>query len=377
VRRLAAVALALGLAGAAAGAPPAKLPERAPGETPNDYLARIARAAAPGLYPRWLLGEQSYWTVVGVPIDEKEAALSEDGAIEVEKEAFSIEPFLFVGPEAAGAGGEASGRLLTWRDVRASQELLEGDLPIPSVRWEHAGEGGKSALALTVRAYAAGPPGRSSLFASYRVENRGSQPVSGSLILAVRPLQVVSAWQFLNLAPGFSPIHELGFDEGALRVNVEKEVLLLTPADGFGAGSLQDGEPGERLLRGALPARSSARDPEGFVSGALRFRFDLAPGAQRDVHLEVPFYRERAPFGRRARARRAQQPRLDPGAPRRPEAPARLAQLRALLDPRRRADLGRAARLRLLGRGARVPALVRALPVRRRQDPLLHRRPRR
>jgi len=62
VRRLAglALALALGLATAAAGAPPAKPPARAPDETPNDYLARVARGAAPGLYPRWLLGEQSY-----------------------------------------------------------------------------------------------------------------------------------------------------------------------------------------------------------------------------------------------------------------------------------------------------------------------------
>jgi hypothetical protein len=73
--------------------------------------------------------------VVGVPVDEKEAALSEDGALEVEKETFSIEPFLFVEAE----GRRPPRRLVTWRDVRASQELLEGDLPIPSVRWEADG----------------------------------------------------------------------------------------------------------------------------------------------------------------------------------------------------------------------------------------------
>jgi len=296
-----AIGLALGLATSAAGAPASAPPARTPDETPNQYLARLARAAAPGLYPRWLRDEQSYWTVVGVPVDEKEAALSEDGALEVEKEAFSIEPFLFVAREGtAGEGpraeGDASGRLLTWRDVRTSQELLEGDLPIPSVRWEHGDAGAKQALALDVRAYAAGPPGRSSLFASYRLENRGSAPAAGSLLLAVRPLQVVSAWQFLNLAPGFSPIHELGFEAGSLRVNVEKQILLLTPSDGFGAGALRDGELGEPLVRGELPPRSSARDPEGFISGALRFRFALAPGEHRDVHLEVPFYRERAPL---------------------------------------------------------------------------------
>ena len=80
-RRALALLLLLGAA-PAAGAPPL----RAPDETPNDYLARLARAAPPGSYPRWVGGEQSHWTVVGVPVDEKEAALSEDGALEVEKE---------------------------------------------------------------------------------------------------------------------------------------------------------------------------------------------------------------------------------------------------------------------------------------------------
>jgi hypothetical protein len=284
---LLALLLLAGTAPSAAEEPAARTPE----ESANEALARRARAAEPGFYPRWLLGEQSYWTVVGVPVDEKEAALSEDGALEVEKEAFSIEPFLFLGAE-----GDPAGRLLSWRDVRASQELLEGDLPIPAVRWEHGEAGGAEAVGLEVRAFAAGPAGRSSLFASYRVENRGTEPRAGSLFLAVRPLQVVSAWQSLNLSPGFSPIHELGFEDGSLRVNIEKQVLLLTPADGFGAGALLDGELGGRLKAGALPRRSSARDPGGFVSGALRFRFELGPGEHRDVHLEVPFYRERAPL---------------------------------------------------------------------------------
>jgi hypothetical protein len=281
-------AAALGLLGLCLAAPArGGAPLRNTDETPNDYLARLARAAPPGSYPRWLLGEQSHWTVVGVPVDEKEAALSEDGALEVEKETFSVEPFLFV--EAGGAEGEAGGgTLVSWRDVSATQELLEGDLPIPSVGWE------KDGLALSVRAFAAGPPGGASLFATYRVENRGAAPRRGSLFLAVRPIQVISAWQFLNLSPGFAPIYELGFEDSALRVNVEKQVHTLTRPDGFGAGTLRDGELADALRAGKLPPRSSARDPEGFVSGALRFAFELAPGAARDVAIEIPFYEERA-----------------------------------------------------------------------------------
>jgi hypothetical protein len=305
VRRAALATGLLLVCAAAAAAPPARAPE----ETPNDYLARLARAAPPGAYPRWLLGQQSYWTVVGVPVDEKEAALSEDGALEVEKEAFSIEPFLWLEepgaeaegaaaegaakPPAAGAGGAPGargGRLVAWSDVRASQALEDGDLPLPSVTWEHGG------LTLRILAYAAGPPGRSSLFASYRLENRGTEPRSGSLFLAVRPLQVLSAWQSLNLSPGFSPIYELGLAGAGLRVNVEKQVYALTPPDGFGACALRRCDLPALLAKGELPASRSARDPEGFASGAFRFGFELAAGASREVHLEVPFYRERAPL---------------------------------------------------------------------------------
>jgi hypothetical protein len=282
VRRLG-LWIALTLAGAAPetlAETPSGTQASAPPETPNQALARRARAAAPGAYPRWVLGEQSYWTVVGTPDDEKEGALSEDGALEVEKEAFSIEPFLFVAPDT----------FVTWRDAVVTQNLLEGDLPIPGVRWERGG------LALDVRAVAAGPAGRSSLFASYRVENRGPDPVKGTLFLAVRPIQAISAWQFLNLAPGFAAIHELALGGGSLRVNVEKEIVLLTPPDGFGAGSRGDGELTDALRKGALPLRSKARDADGLVYGAFRYDFDLAPQAARDVHLEVPFYKERTPL---------------------------------------------------------------------------------
>ena len=104
--------------------------------------------------------------------------------------------------------------------MRASQELLEGDLPIPSVVWE-----ARRARAHGARLRGRAAPGarRSSRATASRTAER--RRVRGSLFLAVRPIQVISAWQFLNLAPGFAPIHELGFEDGALRVNVEKQVL--------------------------------------------------------------------------------------------------------------------------------------------------------
>ena len=47
-----------------------------------------------GCYPRAYLDEQIYWTIVGVDGDTEEGMLSEDGALEVRKGSFSVEPFI-------------------------------------------------------------------------------------------------------------------------------------------------------------------------------------------------------------------------------------------------------------------------------------------
>ncbi len=80
---------------------------------------------------------------------------------------------------------------------------------------------------------------------------------------------------------------------------------------------------------------------------------------------------------RRVCADRAVERRLDPGQPRRPRDPAGLAVLLALVDPRRRPDLGGppAAGPRL--RGPRLSEMVRAVPVRRRESAVLRGPPRR
>src|SRR5690606_11918381 len=122
--------------------------------TRNDFFAIVARDARRGDYPRAFLGEQSYWTVVGVDGDAAEGLLSEDGALEAGMAGFSIEPFIY-----------ADGELHGWPAGEAEHGLERGELPIPSVR-RRAGP-----LVLTVTAFAAGEPGASSLYARYRVEN--------------------------------------------------------------------------------------------------------------------------------------------------------------------------------------------------------------
>src|SRR5690606_37617837 len=103
-------------------------------------------------------GQQLYWTIVGVDGDEKEALVSEDGALEPDVGSFSLEPFLY-----------HDGRLLTWADARSIEQSLEEDaLPIPSVRRDHGD------LALTTTSWADGEPGSSSRCGRSRSPRRRS-----------------------------------------------------------------------------------------------------------------------------------------------------------------------------------------------------------
>ena len=147
-------ALAAGALLAAACAEPVAVGTEVRHPTFTDVFTFLAREAPPGSYPKYLLGRQTYWTIVGAPDDEKEALVNEEGLIEVDDGSFSLEPFLF-----------ANGGLVTWADAELSQSLAEGFLPIPTVAWRTPG------LVLEITAFAAGEAGASTLHASYRIEN--------------------------------------------------------------------------------------------------------------------------------------------------------------------------------------------------------------
>jgi hypothetical protein len=263
--RIAAVAAALLAVGARAEEPPRVDPPEIA------ELSSLARAARSGLYPRFLRGEQVYWTALGVPEDEAEALFDEDGRLEVGAGRFSLEPFVAL-----------DGALVTAADARVAQELLDGWLPIPSVRWE------RGDVALRVRAFAAGAPGAARVYASYRVENRGAAPARGALVVALRPLQVLPPWQTLNMEPALARVSALAFDGRRLRADAAPAVLAATPPDGFAAAS-EAGAGFAALLARAAPAGPAAfADPRGLAAGALRFGFELAPGAAREIHLRVP-----------------------------------------------------------------------------------------
>jgi hypothetical protein len=247
------------------------------GANENAFFTAMARREPRGLFPKYLYGEQSYWTVVGSPDDAKEALLAETGTIEPDEPAFSIEPFLFV-----------DGRLLPWSDVSLSQRLDEGYLPIPTVEWTHGD------LTLQVTAFTAGPgrPG-SVLYMRYRITSEN--PVKGRLFLAVRPFQVNPPWQNLRRPGGWTPIEHLGLRDGVLHIG-ESILIPFDRPTGFGATPFESGDISEFLQRGELPSTTVADDRQGFASGALAYDFELQAGESRKVRLAVPFHRDAAPM---------------------------------------------------------------------------------
>lgn len=254
---------------------PAAVP--APAPTANAVFEQRATAVRRGLYPRGFSGEQSYWTIVGVDGGSRDSALiSEDGAVEITRGGFSIEPFLL-----------DQGKLVTWADVTTTQSLRDRYLPMPSVAWT------KGDLSLTTTAFAQGAAGASELVLSYRVANAGDAPRDVTVMLAARPFQVNPPTQFLNAPGGIATIRELAWDGAALTVNGSRKVIPLQKT-GAVIGSVNTPKMlTERIEAGESPGSlalgaNGLRDASGFAQGALLYPVHVPAHGHVDLGLVVP-----------------------------------------------------------------------------------------
>ena len=273
-------------------------------ESPNVFAFRRARLAPRGRFPRPLTDSvQTFWTIVGLPNDDDEALVSEDGTVDVGR-AFSLEPFLLSG-----------GRTLSWADGAHAQTLTDGDLPLPRVTRTHAAD----SLALTVRAWAHAADGAPLLVVEYGVENRARGGGARRVPLAVglRPVQVNPPWQFLNLAGGVGRVESIarGGAAGSLVVNAGEmpgggprtPAFLVGPSvrpDALAAVGYAGGDALDRVLAGSgtgSPA-DTLRDALGLGSAAWRFDLTLAPGETRAVRFYVPLREGARPAAERALA---------------------------------------------------------------------------
>ena len=239
--------------------------------TRNDFIKAIAKQAPRGRFPRGFSGEQPYWTIVGINGGNEHGLLGEDGAIEVAKGGFSVEPFLL-----------SDGKLVTWADVQATQSLAEGDLPIPSVHWQHA-DG-----ALDITAFAQGSPSQSQLVARYQVRNTSATARDYTLALALRPLQVNPPSQFLNTVGGVSPIRNIVISKGVALADGKPRVFALPAPDVSFATSFDAGMVEEHLAADTIPDTSHVEDDTDLASAAMLYRMHLAPGESREIDLLMP-----------------------------------------------------------------------------------------
>ena len=249
---------------------------------PNDFVRAVAADLPRGRWPRGFSGEQPYWTILGLDGGLQQGLLGEDGAVEVARGGFSIEPFVIAG-----------GRLVTWADVAPRQSLQDGYLPIPSVDWRH------DDFSLRVTAFAAGTPERSQLVLRYRLANTSGRPQDLQLALAARPLQVNPPAQFLNTLGGVSRISAIAVDGGMVSVAGVPRVFAKQVPDASFASAFDAGDVVRHLAAGRLPATTRVpNDPTGLASAALVWRAHLAPGAVESIEVMVPMTGGSAPARR-------------------------------------------------------------------------------
>ncbi len=170
------------------------------GPTENAQLTALARQAPRGDFPRAFLDEQPYWTLAGSDGGAVTALISEDAAIEPAKGSYSIEPIIVSG-----------GKRHRWSDVKASQSLVDGYMPLPSVAW--TAEGWRLETMLV-----ADSKGRGA-HAGYRLTNSSTVIQKLTLELAVRPWQVNPPAQFLSQRGGYSPIRSIELRKGSLVIS--------------------------------------------------------------------------------------------------------------------------------------------------------------
>ncbi len=260
--------------------------------TPNDFVRSVAKEAPRGHFPRGFSGEQPYWTILGLDGGIEQGLIGEDGAIEVGKGAFSIEPFVV-----------SDGRLVSWADVKTTQSLQDGYLPIPSVHWRHAEFG----LDITAFAHggAQGESGDDShLTARYRLRNTSDRPRRYVFALAARPMQVNPPTQFLSTVGGVSAIHSISASEGVIAVEGRNPVRASKSHAAF-ASRFDEGDVVARIARGDWsslcadgcdtgntftavgPSTHQVSDETGLASGALLYSVDLAPGQASEFDWSV------------------------------------------------------------------------------------------
>jgi len=240
----------------------------------NRFFINITKDFPRGYFPRYFYEEASYWNVIGVNSDVKEALINEDGMIEVDKARFSIEPMLYINHEP-----------ITWNDVEKENSLEENYLPIPIVNWK------KDDLTLEIKSFAEGETNKNSvLYSNYKIKNNGSKAAEGKFLLLIRPFQVNPYYQWLNLPGGVSTISKIKINDNSLIVD-DKVIYSSPEFDSAFVFRFEDGNILNLLTDNRGSLNSEVEDQFKLANGVVVYDYILKPGEEKLVYLAIPFYK--------------------------------------------------------------------------------------
>ncbi len=231
---------------------------------PIGALERAAAKARSDLYPQGLLERQVYWTALGEYDSAEQALIDEYGDLEPRRGSPQITPLVRLNGKLFGAPASAS----------FSHTLLDGALPIPTVKWTAPG------LELQATAFARG----GQAIAEYRVTNRSDAQATGALVLAVRPVQINPYWQH----GGHAAIMAIAADANQLDVNGRPYAAFSPAPDNVTIADFDDGDVVRLIDRGPCKSAQSLKSDSGLLSAACEFRFSLVAGASISIVVAAP-----------------------------------------------------------------------------------------
>lgn len=251
----------------------------------NHTWRRIAKDTPKGLLPRQFTDEMVYWNVVGVSGNTEESLINSDGAIEVQRLGFSIEPLVQL---KTGQGIEK----VTWANTKSTASLEGGGLPIPSVTWQSV------PVEVKVTALGLGDDKDSRIAAAYTIRNTSGGPLAGEFAIAVRPFQVLPWWQDLKVSGGAARISSLSMQPASTLVNGSTRLTVSPAAGAVGASKFAAGDALVRWVNGDMPSTAETTDADRAASGIMIWPVELdKPGDTMTVVVSWNLNRLSEPTG--------------------------------------------------------------------------------